>query len=335
MKPLDIPHRRYNPLLDEWILISPHRAKRPWKGAVETVPTETVPAHDPTCYLCPGNTRSSGQTNPDYTGTYVFINDFQAIHEHDQTVSEKIDDLFLTQSVTGACRVMCFSPRHDLTLAHLDVPSITEIIHTWISQEQELGKKYRWVQIFENKGAIMGCSHAHPHCQIWASDFLPDELTKEDIQQKTYFEKHHRPLLVDYLQKEQEMNERIVSENTDWIVIVPYWAVWPFETILMPKDHIPRLVDLSEKQQMSLAQIMKELTVTYDRLFGISFPYSMGWHHAPFQKAEHNYWQLHAHFYPPLLRSATVRKFMVGYEMLAEKQRDITPEIAAAKLRSL
>jgi UDPglucose--hexose-1-phosphate uridylyltransferase len=331
------PHRRYNPLTGEWILVSPHRALRPWQGAKETVSQEKKPAYDEKCYLCPGNDRIGGETNPAYTGPYVFKNDFAALLTPDQTTPATIepDALFQKEEAHGECRVVCFSPRHDLSLPEMELPAIREVIDLWSDQAAELGEKYRWVQIFENKGAAMGCSNPHPHGQIWASDYLPNEATKEDIHQAAYLKKHGSNLLLDYAKSEVEKNERIVAINDDWVVVVPYWATWPFETLLLPRFAVKRLTDLTDCQRDNLADILKRILIRYDNLFETSFPYSMGWHGAPFLTDDVEHWQLHAHFYPPLLRSATVKKFMVGYEMLANAQRDLTAEQAATQLAAL
>ena len=331
------PHRRYNPLTGEWILVSPHRALRPWQGAKETVSQEKKPAYDEKCYLCPGNDRIGGETNPAYTGPYVFKNDFAALLTPDQTTPATIepDALFQKEEAHGECRVVCFSPRHDLSLPEMELPAIREVIDLWSDQAAELGEKYRWVQIFENKGAAMGCSNPHPHGQIWASDYLPNEATKEDINQAAYLKKHGSNLLLDYAKSEVEKNERIVAINDDWVVVVPYWATWPFETLLLPRFAVKRLTDLTDCQRDNLADIMKRMLIRYDNLFETSFPYSMGWHGAPSLTENVEHWQLHAHFYPPLLRSATVKKFMVGYEMLANAQRDLTAEQAATQLSAL
>lgn len=334
---IEHPHRRYNPLIDEWTMVSPHRAKRPWQGQVEKNLPEDRPAHDPNCYLCPGNTRASGAQNPDYKFTHVFANDFPAILPETPTASEDTG-LLQMSSVRGICRVMCFSPRHDLTLPQMSVPEIRQVVNTWADQIKELGQTYKWVQVFENKGAVMGSSMPHPHGQIWALDTLPNEVHKENFNQKAYYETHNSPLLVDYAVLEAERKERIVVENQDWLAVVPFWAVWPFETLLIPRRHVPRMSDLSDNERNTLAEILKVLLIKYDNLFETSFPYSMGWHGAPFveeSKSVESFWQLHAHFYPPLLRSATVKKFMVGYEMLAEAQRDLTAEQAAERLQKL
>ncbi|MEJ2756863.1 MAG: UDP-glucose--hexose-1-phosphate uridylyltransferase [Anaerolineales bacterium] len=329
------PHSRYNLLTGEWVMVSPHRSKRPWKGQVEKPVPETRPAYDPVCYLCPGNTRTSGNRNPDYSDTYVFTNDFPALLPDTPFASEEIG-LLQMSSVRGTCRVICFSPRHDLTLAEMKVPDIRKVVDAWANQLAELGQTYPWVQIFENKGAMMGSSMPHPHGQIWALDALPNEIYKEDTRQRAYLEEKESVLLVDYASLEVKRRERVVVENKDWVAVVPFWAVWPFETLLMPKRQVPRLFDLTGPERDSLSAILKRLLTKYDNLFEASFPYSMGWHGAPFtDNSSESCWQLHAHFYPPLLRSATVKKFMVGYELLAEAQRDLTAEQAAARLRDL
>lgn len=328
------PHRRRNPLTGEWLLLSPQRTQRPWQGLTEEVPTPFSRHYDPACYLCPGNERMQGHKNENYKTTYVFTNDFEAITDSVVRYDINEDGLFSTESVTGTCRVVCFSRRHDLTLAEMDIPGILQVVDVWKSQAQELNQKYVWVQIFENKGEIMGCSNPHPHGQIWASDFIPEEPLKEDRCQSAYLKEYNENLLLQYTVKEQQKNERIVAENDQWICLVPYWAIWPFETILIPKRHTLRLDDLDESQCTDLATIMKELLVKYDNIFQTSFPYSMGWHGAPANGLNNDHWQLHAHYYPPLLRSAEVRKFMVGYEMLGCPQRDILPEQAARVIRS-
>jgi UDPglucose--hexose-1-phosphate uridylyltransferase len=309
--------------------------KRPWQGQVEKAPPETRPSYDPDCYLCPGNSRAGGASNPDYKSTFVFTNDFAALLPETPPAESPDHPLFQNQSVQGTCRVICFSPRHDLTLPEMPIEAIGNVVEVWCQQSEELGKKYRWVQVFENKGSMMGCSNPHPHGQIWAGDWLPNEPQKEDHHQRAYLQKHDAVLLLDYVREEVQRSERIVVENPSWLAIVPYWALWPFETILLPREHTLRLPDLSPSQRQDLASILKQLLIRYDNLFETSFPYSMGWHGAPFNDGDNGHWQLHAHFYPPLLRSATVKKFMVGYEMLAEAQRDLTAEQAAQRLRSL
>jgi len=335
--PSDHPHRRFNVLNGDWILVSPHRTKRPWQGKHETSAGEARPAHDPSCYLCSGNARSGGLKNPEYTGTYIFDNDFAAILPNTESENPVVDkkSLLRSEEVAGTCRVICFSPRHDWTLPEMPLEAIRGVVDAWASQTEELGRQYQWVQVFENKGDIMGCSNPHPHGQIWASDFIPNEPSKEDRCQLEHWKKNHSPLLIDYLKLESAKKERIVVENEHWVVVVPYWATWPYETLLLPRRHIQRLPDLSDAERTTLADILKRFLTRYDNLFEVSFPYSMGWHGAPNTPDDTSHWQLHAHFYPPLLRSATVKKFMVGYEMMAEAQRDLTPEAAAARLREM
>ena len=338
---LEHPHRRYNALTGEWILVSPQRTKRPWQGRQEGAPAAQRPAYDPHCYLCPGNERAGGARNPPYSGTFVFTNDFAAMLPRPEGLSapagvNEAGGLLRGQPVSGTCRVICFSPRHDWTLPEMPEDAIRGVVDVWAEQSADLGRQYRWVQVFENKGDIMGCSNPHPHGQIWAGDFMPNEPGKEDRQQRAYMAEHSAPLLLDYLQVEETRSEeRIVVQNENWVALVPYWATWPFEVLLLPRRPVLRFPDLTESERTTLAQILKRLLTRYDNLFEVSFPYSMGWHGAPYgvDASEAAGWQLHAHFYPPLLRSATVKKFMVGYEMLAEAQRDITAEQAATKLR--
>ncbi|MCB0035990.1 MAG: UDP-glucose--hexose-1-phosphate uridylyltransferase [Anaerolineales bacterium] len=337
--PTEHPHRRYNPLTGKWILVSPHRMKRPWQGQVEKTAPDDKPAYDPHCYLCPGNERAGGVKNPDYESTFVFTNDFAALLPETPAVEESAaDDLFQVQKVQGTCRVICFSPRHDLTLAEMSPAEIRTVVDLWATQIAELGPTYQWVQVFENRGSLMGSSNPHPHGQVWALDTLPNEPAAEDVHQRAYFEQHGAPLLLDYVKQEMGKQERIVVENDHWAAVVPYWATWPFETLVLPKRHILRLPDVTESERDALAAVLKQMLVKFDNLFETSFPYSMGWHGAPTGPAydeDQAHWQLHAHFYPPLLRSATVRKFLVGFEMLGEAQRDLTAEQAAARLRDL
>jgi UDPglucose--hexose-1-phosphate uridylyltransferase len=332
MNPTQNPHRRFNALTGDWILVSPHRTQRPWQGKQESTARDTRPEYDPKCYLCPGNERAGGARNPVYTSTFVFTNDFAAIMPNGISSVEGTG-LLRTRSVSGTCRVICFSPRHDWTLPVMPPDAIRGVIEVWANQADELGRKYRWVQIFENKGDIMGCSNPHPHGQIWASDFLPNEPAKEDRQQLAYLREEGSLLLPDYLKLELEQEIRIVVQNDDWVAVLPYWATWPYEILLLPRRPVLRLPDLQDSERVTLAEILKRLLTRYDNLFEISFPYSMGWHGAPYGAGDFQHWQLHAHFYPPLLRSASVKKFMVGYEMLAEAQRDLTPEQAAQTLR--
>jgi UDPglucose--hexose-1-phosphate uridylyltransferase len=333
--PTDHPHRRQNPLTGEWVLVSPHRTQRPWQGQVEKPPQETRPPYDPNCYLCPGVERAGGNRNPEYETTFVFTNDFAALLPDTPPAPPTDHPLLRLASERGTCRVICFSPRHDLTLPEMALEDIRCVVDVWAGQITELGRHYRWVQIFENKGAIMGCSNPHPHGQIWAQNDLPNEPAKEEHHQRAYFEEHGSSLLFDYAGLEIDGGERIVVENGGWLAVVPYWAVWPFELLLLPRRHVLRLPDLTDAERDALADILKRLLTRYDNLFEISFPYSMGWHGAPTDQDDYPHWQLHAHFYPPLLRSATVKKFMVGYEMLGEPQRDLTAEQAAERLRAL
>lgn len=335
--PTEHPHRRFNPLTGEWVLVSPHRAKRPWQGGREKVDEGTPVAYDETCYLCPGNKRVTGDLNPAYADTFVFGNDFAAMKPDTPEGGTGDDPLMRFAAVRGTARVLIYSPRHDQTLAMMPVGGVRKVVDTWAEQLADLGKTFRWVQIFENRGTVMGCSMPHPHGQIWACDTLPNEPAKEDARQEAYYKEYGRPLLVDYLNREVADGSRIVTENEHWVQLVPYWAVWPFETMLLPRRAVQRLTDLTEVERNALADIIKRLTSRYDNLFEISFPYSMGWHGAPTgpDAGDAPHWQLHAHYYPPLLRSATVKKFMVGYEMLAEAQRDLTAEQAADRLRAL
>ena len=334
-RPADHPHRRLNPLTGDWITVSPHRTKRPWKGQVERPPQDSRPAHDPSCYLCPGNERAGGASNPAYESTFVFTNDFAALLPDTPKVEINPNPLLRAETERGTCRVICFSPRHDLTLAEMSEQEIRSVIDLWAEQIEELGQQYRWVQVFENKGAVMGCSNPHPHGQVWAGDALPNEPAKENARQLEYFGQHGRPMLVAYAELEAQQRTRIVVQNEHWLVVVPYWSLWPFETLVLPRRHVLRLPELVSAERDALAETIRTLLVKYDNLFETSFPYSMGWHGAPTGQGGVAHWQLHAHYYPPLLRSATVKKFMVGYEMLAEPQRDLTAEQAAERLRSM
>ncbi|MCX6029516.1 MAG: UDP-glucose--hexose-1-phosphate uridylyltransferase [Chloroflexi bacterium] len=331
----DHPHRRLNPLTGEWVLVSPHRTRRPWQGQVEKLPPEIRPRYDPGCYLCPGNSRAGDLTNPPYEHTFVFDNDFAALMPQPMEGAVNQAGLLRAEPVQGLCRVLCFSPRHDLTLAEMALPDIRRVVDAWAQQTTELGALpfIGYVQVFENRGAMMGASNPHPHGQIWATEAIPNEPAKEMQQQAAYFTAHGRPLLLDYLDLELTAGERIVCANDHWVALTPFWAVWPFETILLPRRPVAALPALADAERDALADVLKRLTTRYDNLFEISFPYSMGWHQRPTDGKEYPGWMLHAHFYPPLLRSATVRKFMVGFEMLGEPQRDIPAEAAAARLR--
>jgi UDPglucose--hexose-1-phosphate uridylyltransferase len=335
----DTAHRRFNPLTRDWVLVSPHRAQRPWQGQTEAKGRKERPEYDPDCYLCPGNQRAGGVRNLNYSSTFVFDNDFGALQHETPTV--QLDwagkGIIMAQSELGVCRVVCFSPRHDLTIAEMDVSAIRSVVDVWCEQSQELGAdpKINYVQIFENRGAMMGCSNAHPHGQIWASETVPNEPRKEQSSLADYRRKQGHCLLCDYLEQERASGERVVCENEHFVAVVPFWATWPFETLLISRNHVTDIASLNDSERRELADIMKRLTTRYDNLFQISFPYSMGFHQQPNDGGEHAEWHLHAHFYPPLLRSATIRKFMVGYEMLGTPQRDITPESAAERLRDL
>ena len=327
----DLVHRRQNPLTGRWVLVSPHRTQRPWLGQIEPQAAPDLQVHDADCYLCPGNKRANGATNPNYEGPWAFQNDFPALLLGSNADIEA-QDLFRAEVVSGECRVICFSPNHSLTLPQLSKEQVRSVIDCWAAQSSELGTQYPWVQLFENKGAAMGCSNPHPHGQLWASSHVPDEPAIEDERQRAYFAETGHSLLTEVAAQEAG-GPRVVIETPDWLVIVPWWAVWPFETLLMPRFSVQRIEHLNAAQRDGLTDVLRELTARYDNLFGCPFPYSMGWHGAPYLPGDHSHWILHAHFYPPLLRSATVRKFMVGYEMLAEAQRDLTPEQAAERLR--
>lgn len=335
--PCDHPHRRYNPLTGEWVLVSPHRTKRPWQGQVEKLAVEERPQHDPKCYLCPGNERAGGVSNPDYDGTFVFQNDFSALLPDVPAGRTDDHELLISESESGVCRVICFSPRHDLTLAEMEVDAIRKVVDLWSEQYDELGARddINHVQIFENKGAVMGCSNPHPHGQIWAQRSIPGEPAKELANMETYYAKHGTTLLNDYLSVEIERDERIVCANEHFVALVPFWAVWPYEIMVLCRRNVQSVSRLDCVEKDAFSDILKRVATRYDNLFQCSFPYSAGLHQAPTDRAAHSEWDLHMHFYPPLLRSATVKKFMVGYEMLANPQRDITPEWSAQKLRAL
>ena len=331
-----IPHRRFNPLTREWVLVSPHRTQRPWLGKVEQAVSTPQQSYDPSCYLCPGNERSGGERNPKYTSTFVFDNDYAALLPDNQTIAIDESDLIAARSEKGLCRVLCFSPRHDLAIARMDHENIRQVVESWASETSSLST-IPWinhVQIFENRGALMGASNPHPHCQIWATESLPIEPAKEIASFVQYHAEKKACLLCDYLRLEKEQRDRIVCENDSFIVLVPYWAVWPFETLLLSKRHVQDLVQLSDLERTHLAEILQRIVCRYDNLFKTAFPYSMGFHQRPTDRKPHEEAHLHAHYYPPLLRSAAVQKFMVGFELLGTPQRDLTPETAAKKLRA-
>jgi UDPglucose--hexose-1-phosphate uridylyltransferase len=332
----ETPHRRYNPLLREWVIVSPHRAKRPWQGQIEKAGTEEPPQYDPDCYLCPGNARAGGKRNPAYTSTFVFENDFPALMPDSPTGSHEREGLFVAQAEAGVCRVVCFSPRHDLTLARMTAGDIRKVVDVWVEQYQELGSTpgIRHVQIFENRGAMMGASNPHPHCQIWANAQIPNVLAREQASLRAYRVEKGGCLLCRYLELEKEEKERIVCGNEGFVALVPFWAVWPFEAMILSRRHAASIAELSGAERDQLSDILRRMSIRYDNLFETAFPNSMGFHQAPTDGEPHPEWHLHAHFFPPLLRSATVRTFLVGYEMLASPQRDITPEGAAERLRA-
>jgi UDPglucose--hexose-1-phosphate uridylyltransferase len=335
----EIPHRRRNPLTGEWVLVSPHRMRRPWQGQVEPRTEDARPAYDPTCYLCPGNERANGERNPPYLGAFVFDNDFAALTSDAaaRAAPAAADDLLVAAAESGVCRVICFSPRHDLSLPDMTVPAIRGVVDLWTEEYLRLGSSpdIGHVQIFENKGQMMGCSNPHPHGQIWAQRSLPQEPARELVSMREHFAAHGRTLLEDYLALELARDERVVCANDGFVALVPFWAVWPFETLVVSRRPVAHLGALTDAERDQLADIVKRLTSRYDNLFETSFPYSAGFHQAPTDGQPHPEWHLHLHFYPPLLRSATVRKFLVGYEMLGEPQRDLTAEMAAARLRSM
>ena len=332
----DYSHKRFNILTGEWVLVSPHRAKRPWQGQNEEISTEKRPEHDESCYLCARNTRISGDVNPDYKDVFVFTNDFAALQKDSPSFSVN-DGLFQAKSETGICKVICFSPDHSKSLAEMEVEDIAKVVKAWQKEYTELGNNemINYVQIFENKGAVMGCSNPHPHGQIWSQSTLPNEVDKKDKHQKAYFDKNKTSLLGDYLQQELKAKERIIFENDDFVVLIPFWAVWPFEAMIAPKKAKKNILELSDVEAKNYAEAISVITKAYDKLFNTSFPYSSGIHQAPTDGEANEHWHFHMSFYPPLLRSATVKKFMVGYEMFGSPQRDITAEIAAKRLKDL
>ncbi|WP_273274709.1 UDP-glucose--hexose-1-phosphate uridylyltransferase [Maribacter polysiphoniae] len=332
----DYSHKRLNILTGEWVLVSPHRAKRPWQGQNEAVSNEVRPAHDPNCYLCAGNKRINGETNPNYEDVFVFTNDFAALQTGSKDFTIE-DGLLTAQSEHGICKVICFSPDHSKSLAEMDPSEIEKVVIAWQREYNALAKNdfIEYVQIFENKGAVMGCSNPHPHGQIWSQSSLPNEIIKKDENQSEYFNKKNRSLLGDYLDQELSKQERIIFENDAFVVLVPFWAVWPYETMIVPKRHQPNILGLKGHETLLFAEAISVLTKVYDKLFNTSFPYSSGIHQAPTNDKDNSHWHWHMSFYPPLLRSATVKKFMVGYEMFGSPQRDITAEIACEKLKQL
>ena len=333
----DHPHRRYNPLLDEWILVSPQRAKRPWQGQNEVISDEKKPEYDETCYLCPGNERINGGTNPKYESCYVFDNDFPALLKDEVSFDLQQEDLFKINPERGINRVICFSPKHNVTLAEMQIPEIENVIKVWKEQYLELGAidYINHVQIFENKGSVMGCSNPHPHGQIWAQSSLPTQVKKTQDNLLKYYQKTGKSLLKDYVDNELQKKERIIAENEHFVLLVPFWATWPYETMIISKRHFSNIAEITEEEIKSYAEMIHIITIKYDNLFKTSFPYSAGIHQAPTDGLPHDEWHFHMHFYPPLLRSATVKKFMVGYELLAEAQRDLTAEQSAEILRNL
>ena len=333
------PHRRYNPLTGEWILVSPHRTKRPWQGQTEDAHTPEGPAHDPACYLCPGNERAGDLQNPEYSDTYVFDNDFSALlpDTPDLALKEGANGIIRAENEKGLCRVVCFSPRHNLTIPRMALEDIKKVVDIWVDQYSDLGSReyINHVQIFENRGAVMGCSNPHPHGQIWAEEAIPDLPAKELQHQSDYFQEYKTSLLMDYLEYEIQENKRIVVRNESFTVLVPFWAFWPYETMILPNRMVSSLVDLAENERYDLADAMQQIGIRYDNLFKTNFPYSMGIHQLPTDGKDYTGSQMHLHYLPPLLRSATVKKFMVGYELMAKPQRDITAEMSADSLRSL
>jgi len=348
-KEWDSPHRRFNPLLNGWILCSPHRAKRPWQGQLEKPVTDQLPQYDPKCFLCPRNKRAQSDENPDYKDTFCFTNDYSALlaEQHDPLATTPVeksgaDSLFQSSGVSGVCKVICFSPRHDLTLSQMDVPDIVKVVQRWTAEYLELCKnpQIEYVLIFENRGEMMGCSNPHPHCQIWSSSFVPQDPTTEINSMHQYFVKNHSCMLCDYARSEMEKGVRVVTQNESFLAVVPYWALWPYEVLLLSKRHLGSLADFSEKEVQDFSDLINKVTCKFDNLFSISFPYSMGIHQSPTPAGMRHVKDtcdvhFHVHFFPPLLRSATIKKFMVGYELLGEPQRDITAEQSANTLRQL
>jgi len=332
------PHRRWNPLRQSWVLVSPHRTQRPWQGETGNKTGQSGNSYDPQCYLCPGNVRAGGATNPVYTSTFTFVNDYAALLPGaDALEMKEASPLLTAEPARGLCKVLCYHPNHSLTLAKMNLKEVRPVVDAWISEYEELSalRWIKYVQIFENRGAMMGASNPHPHGQIWATGFVPDEPATETRAQREYLGKAGRCLLCDYLEAERSAAERVVFENDDFVALVPWWAVWPFEVMVISRRHFGSLLEISETERARLADAVMRLATRYDNLFETEFPYTMGFHQSPTDGESHAEWHFHAHFYPPLLRSATVRKFMVGFEMLGMPQRDITPESAAHRLREL
>ena len=329
-------HRRWNPLLREWVIVSPHRTQRPWQGQIENTAAVKRPKYDPNCYLCPGNSRAGGDRNPEYSGTFVFDNDYASLLPDTPKGEFRESSLMIAESERGICRVVCFSPRHDLTISNMALTDLQHLVHVWSDQYRELGALdwVRYVQIFENRGEMMGASNPHPHCQLWANETIPNQPTIEQNALQEFKRTHGKCILCEYIRLERTHAIRVICANDFFTVVVPFWAVWPFEVLVLANDHVTGMDQLSRDAEKGLAEILKRMTSRYDNVFGVPFPYSMGFHQRPTDGEKHAEWHFHAHFLPPLLRSATVRKFMVGYELLATPQRDITPESAAERLRS-
>jgi UDPglucose--hexose-1-phosphate uridylyltransferase len=331
------PHRRWNPLRQSWVLVSPHRTQRPWQGEVGQKAAASEIAYDPQCYLCPGNQRAGGAANPAYEGIFSFVNDYAALlPDSPSAIKPSASPLLVAEPARGLCKVLCFHPNHSLTLARMTCAEIRRVVEAWTLEYKELADLdwIEYVQIFENRGAMMGASNPHPHGQIWATGFVPDEPAAETQAQREHMARTGHCLLCDYLAAEQATQERVIFENKHFAALVPWWATWPFEVLIVSRRHLGALPELTMDEREGLADALKRLTIRFDNLFQTSFPYTMGFHQSPTDKQAHPEWHFHAHFYPPLLRSATVRKFMVGFEMLGMPQRDITPEAAAQRLRA-